>query len=252
MKTLRNLTLIILLTASFFSCQPQNKQANIQKDTVQHPLKDSLQELFEQAGVIKIYEPLRYLIGETDSANSYHKIGLQDIAKYHGKVCPGIATGFFMFQDVLSQLYPNGQMPVRGNIAVVASNPNDMMDVAGYILGIRNFYGRGELGHNMLLLDTSLQTGKKKEFVMIFKRLDTGKMLKVTFHKFQIFKTQEEWSFIDSCLHKFKTNELHGEDLKKFQNIVHNKVIDVLKNHRKFYTIEDCTEYKFPKLTPNE
>lgn len=209
---------------------------------------DSLSELFRMAGVIKIYEPLRYLIGETDSAHSYYEISLLDIQKYHGKVCPGIASGFFMFQDVLKQLYPDGQIPVRGQIAVACSNPNDMMDVAGYILGIRNNIGRGELGHGLLVLDTSLQTHRPKQFVMIFRRLDNGHMVKVTYNKFKIFDTQHEWSFIDESLHKFKHGELNGEQLKKFQEIVHAKVEYFLKNRVKVYDIEPCTGYKFPGL----
>ena len=80
----------------------QQKHAE-QQDTNNQSATDlnELHQLFAQAGTIKVYEPLRYLIGETDSANSYYEITLEDIAKYHGKVCPGIATGFFMFQDVI-------------------------------------------------------------------------------------------------------------------------------------------------------
>ncbi len=212
----------------------------------------SLDELFRKAGVIKIYEPLRYLVGETDSAHSYYEISLFDIQKYHGKVCPGIASGFFMFQDVLKTLYPDGQMPVRGQIAVACSNPNDMMDVAGYILGIRNNIGRGELGHGLLVLDTTLQTHRPKQFVMIFRRLDNGDMLKVTYNKFKIFDTQQEWSFIDEGIHKFKYGELDGQQLKRFQRIVHNKVEYFLKNRVKVYDIEPCTEYKFPEIDSEE
>jgi formylmethanofuran dehydrogenase subunit E len=241
----KNLFLIIFLiaTTAIFSCKEKSD------NNVQMPipgLPDSLNQLFSEAGVIKIYDPLLYLIGESDSINSYEEISLFDVAKFHGKVCPGIATGFFMFQDVLSKLYPDGKTPIQGQIAVAVSNPNDMMDLAGYILGIRNFYGRGELGAKMLQLDTSLQTHKKMQFVMIFKRIDNGKMLKVTFNKYKIFDNQKDWSFIKKCLEEFKDGKLKGKKLKKFQKMVLTKTTNVLKNHLKYYTIDTCKNYKFP------
>ncbi len=236
--------LIILVSCNYTKQMPKNVIINNNSD--------SLNELFKQAGTIKIYEPLRYLIGETDSAHSFYEISLFDIQKYHGKVCPGIVSGFFMFQDVLHELYPDGTMPVRGQIAVACSNPNDMMDVAGYILGIRNFIGRGELGRGLLILDTSLQTHHAKQFVMIFRRLDNGKTVKVTYNKFKIFSTQKKWSFIDQSLHEFKSGKLHGQQLAKFQNIVHAKVVEFLKNRVKVYDIEPCNNYNFPVQSAQE
>ncbi len=248
MKTLFFITALAVL---FFSCNTKNNQQKIDtknKQTIKtenNKTTDSLTTLLNSAGSIKIYEPLRYLIGETDSANSYYDITLSDVGKYHGKVCPGIATGFFMFKDVLSQLYPNGDMPMRSNIAVACSSPNDMMDVAGYILGIRNFYGRGELGHGLLTVDTTLNPHHKRQFVVIFKRLDNKKTLKVTFNKFKILDNKNDWKLAETVLHKFKKHERLDSNLTKFQEMIHAKVKDVINNHTKYYNIEPYDNYLF-------
>ncbi|GEM_PF-1646733 len=234
----------ILISLSVVACNYKSTQTT--KQSVNKPT-DSSEALFESAGVIKIYDPLKYIIGETDSAHSYYEITLADVGKFHGKVCPGIATGFFMYQDVLAKLYPDGQIPVRGDIAVACSAPNDMMDVAGYILGIRNFYGRGELGRGLLVVDTSLNPHHTRQFVMIFKRLDNGKMLKVTFNKYKILESEKQWELAEDVLGKFKRHEpVNKEELTKFQKMVQAKVKDVIRNRIKYYTIEPCTEYTFP------
>lgn len=243
MKKYSVILLIFIITFAF-SCQKeqQTTQTAIEKSSPQTAL-------FDSAGSIKVYDPLRYLIGETDSAHSYWEITLTDIAKYHGKVCPGIATGFYMFKDVIKQLYPDTQMPIRGQVAVACSRPNDMLDVAGFVFGIRNFYGRGELGHGMLVYDTTLAPVKvPKQFVMVFKRLDNGKAVKVIFNKYNLMP-QDKWQFIDSVLHAFKHHGFaSGEAAEEFRNLVHNEVIHVLRNgpRKGVYEIKPCTQYKFP------
>ena len=234
---MKRLFLLLIPALMPFSC----KSTNIKKEQVSQ--WDSL--LLEQ-GIIKVYEPLRAFIAETDSTESYYDISLVDIEKYHGKVCPGIATGFQMFREVLEKLYPNS-VPVRGQVAVACSKPNDMLDVASFILGIRNFYGRSELGKGLLVVDTTLSPGVPKEFVMIFKRLDNGKTLKVTFDKYKLMNP-EDWPLIDQTVMMFEHHEPIPEDqLERYQKTVHNEVMHILTNGPRegVYKIEEIDNYTF-------
>ncbi len=209
---------------------PQNSGSTTLRDNCGQPTQfDSL--LLAQ-GNIKVYEPLKVLIGESDSAGAIYTITLRCVEKYHGKVCPGIATGFRMFQDIIDSLYPETGVAVRGQVEVTCSKPNDMLDVAGYIFGIRTntCCGRSELGKGLLKVDTTLSTGVPKQFVMIFRRLDNGRAYKVTFNKFKLMDS-DQWPFIDSVLHKYEHGEqLSREEAEKFAAMVHAEVMNVLQN----------------------
>ncbi len=248
MKKISNLLLLLILIL-VFSCNSKNSTTS-NSNVKFKGSTDQLKTLFLSQGIIKVYEPLKVLIGESDSAAAIYNISLLDIEKYHGKVCPGIATGFKMFQAIIDSLYPETGIAIRGQVAVACSKGNDMLDVAGYIFGIRTntCCGRGELGKGMLLVDTSLSTGVKKQFVMIFKRLDNGLEYKVTFNKFKLMEPNQ-WPFIDETLHKFEHGgQLTLKERKEFAQMVHQAVINVLKNgpNPGTFKIERITNYTFP------
>ncbi len=154
-----------------------------------------------------------------------------------------------MFKTIVDSLYPETHVAVRGKVAVAVSNPNDLADVAGYIFGVRtnSCCGRGELGKGLLVVDTNLRTGVKKQFVMIFKRLDNGRAYRMIFNKFALMD-ENQWPFFDETLHKFKRGEkLTAEEREKFAKMVHQEVLNVLANgpRKGTFTIE-ATDYKFP------
>ncbi len=202
----------------------------------------------ESAGVIEIYDPFRYFVGETDSLNSVYEISLADVGKYHGKVCPGIVAGFFMFKDVLKELYPAGEIPQRGQIAVVNSRGSDLLDVAGYIFGVRSRGGFGERPKGLIFVDTTLRTGVNKQMVLIFKRLDNGKQVKVIFNK-RFLMPQDTWDFIDEIKHKFEQGKpISAEEYEKFHSLVQGQVKNFLTEGvpSNVYEISEDTTYKFP------
>ncbi len=247
MKKVSLFVTVLAILGFLMSCNQGNKS---NQNTAQATSSlTQLDSLFKKQGEILVYEPMKVLIGESDSVHAIYHLTLFDIEKYHGKVCPGIATGFTMFKAIVDSLYPETHVVVRGQVAIAASNPNDMVDVAGYIFGVRTHYccGRGELGRGLLILDTTLQTGVKKQFVIIFKRLDNGRTYKMTFNKFALMD-KDQWPFIDETLHKFKRGEkLTAEEKQKFAKMVHKEVISVLENGPRegAFSIER-TEYKFP------
>jgi formylmethanofuran dehydrogenase subunit E len=188
----------------------------------------SKNDLYDNFGVIKVEDKLAKNIGyKADSADVYF-ISLRDVGKYHGKVCPGIATGFKMIKDVLDSLYPN-EIVQRGQVQVLSSKPTDLFDVAGYITGARNFYGRGEINRGDLIIDTTLNPHQHMSFAMVFRRKDNGQAYKVVFHKANLV-AEKDRDFIFSVDKEALLGEVDKDTAKKFLNITNTEVKQILEN----------------------
>ena len=233
MKKATLILVTIVLSVIMFSCGNNTAKNNYGKlDT--HFKKD----LYNNFGVIKVEDKLSQNIGyEADSTGVFF-ISLKDVGKYHGKICPGIATGFKMIRDVLDSLYPNGIVQ-RGQVQVISSKPTDLFDVAGYITGARSFYGRGEINRNDLMIDTTLNPHQYMSFAMIFRRKDNGQAYKVIFHKANLI-AKEDRDFIFSVDKKALLGEMDRDTAKKFLNIVNTEVKRILENgiRKDVYKIE--------------
>jgi len=240
---MKQLVLILFTVISITSCNNASKKENVNNSKTE---VISQKDNYDNFGVIKIEDKLAKNIGyNADSADVFF-ISLKDIGKYHGKVCPGIATGFKMIKDVLDSLYPNS-IPQRGQIQVASSKPSDLFDVAGYITGARNFYGRGEINRGDLVIDTTLNPHQYMSFAMVFRRKDNGKMYKVIFHKANLIdKNQQE--FIFSVDKKALLGEVDKETADKFKELVNAEVQRTLEKgvRPNAYEIQKVEDYNFP------
>lgn len=179
-------------------------------------------KLYDRFGVIKVADPFaRQIDYPADSADVFF-IGLRDVGKYHGKVCPGIATGFMMIKQVLDSLFPGGIVQ-RGLVQVISSKPSDLFDVAGYITGARSFYGRSEINRGDLKIDTTLNPHQYMSFAMVFRRKDNGRAYQVTFHKANLIDPKYR-KFIFSVDKKALMGEVSEDTLRKFKKIVKDEV----------------------------
>lgn len=200
--------------------------------------------VYEQAGTIKVKDPMASLVGYRKQGEDFFKISLDDVGKYSGHVCAGISSGFILVKQALEKLYPNGEVPVRGQIRVAAQNGGDQFDVASYITGARAFYGRQEVNANDLVIDKSL-AGKKGTFTMVFYRKDNGKMVKAVFNKMKLM-TPKEIKTIMPIKNRIEKGTATKEDKKQFAKLVHSIVEKVITNMPKgVITITECTDYKF-------
>ncbi|RLD43352.1 MAG: hypothetical protein DRI86_10185 [Bacteroidetes bacterium] len=178
---MKQIVLIIMVVFAFSACKQNVKKDNLNKSE-QTKSVDNNEDIYNNFGIIKIQDELAENIAyPADSADVFF-ISLRDIGKYHGKVCPGIATGYKMIKDVLDSLYPNS-IPQRGQIQVISSKPSDLFDIAGYITGARSFFGRSEVSRGDLVIDTTLNPHQFMSFAMVFRRKDNNKAFKVIFHK---------------------------------------------------------------------
>ncbi len=212
------LSVVIMFSACSDTGDNDNAKTVIQTET----------DIYNNFGIIKVRDKFAENIGyPADSADVFF-ISLRDIGKYHGKVCPGIASGFKMIKDVLDSLYPEGIVQ-RGQVQVISSKPSDLFDVAGYITGARSFYGRSEINKDDLIIDTALNPHQYMSFAMIFRRKDNGNAYKTIFHKANLI-AKDQREFIFSTDKEALAGKEDKETADKFKKTVNAEVQRTLKN----------------------
>jgi len=242
------LSMAIIAILFFASCtnkneKTENKEKSI-KTEIATPTVEKKTNLYDKAGIIKVKDPMASLVGYRKQGEDYFEISLDDVGKYSGHICAGISLSFLLVKQVLEALYPNGEVPVRGQIRVAAQGGDDPIDVASYITGARAFYGRQEVNAGDLIIDKSL-TGDKDTFTMIFYRKDNGKMIKAVFNKMKLM-TPEERKTTMLIKEKIEEGTANKEDEAQFAALVHSVVEKVLTNTPEgAITITKCTDYQF-------
>ncbi len=243
------LSLLIAVTIFFASCvnHNQNKEQVSKKGTITEIQKVKKgTSIYDKAGIIKVKDPMASLVGYRKSGEDFFNISLDDVGKYSGHVCAGIASGFLLSKQALEALYPNGEIPVRGQIRVAAQSGGDQLDVASYITGARAFYGRQEINANDLVVDKSLK-GEKGTFTLIFKRKDNGKMVKAVFNKIKLFKPE-----MIKIMMPLKEKVEKGTATNKEKTLFAEKVQVIVKKAITkmpdgVIKISKCTKYVFKK-----
>jgi formylmethanofuran dehydrogenase subunit E len=242
------LSLAIVAIMFLASCSNGNNNGDTNKAVKTEtatPIVKKQTNLYDKAGVIKVKDPMASLVGYRKAGEDYFEISLDDVGKYSGHVCAGISSGFILVKQALEKLYPNGEVPVRGQIRVAGQNGGDQFDVASYITGARAFYGRQEVNANDLIIDKSL-AGKKGTYTMIFYRKDNGKMVKAVFNIKKLL-TPKELKTIMPIKAKIEEGTATKEDKAQFTKLSHKVVKRVITNMPEgVITISECTNYKFP------
>lgn len=205
------------------------------------------QNFYKEVPQIKIEEPFGVVTGSLNPDDPYLTISILDVALYAGHICPGIASGWKITELALKTLYDN-DTPVRGMIKIAANVPSDLLDVASYVTGARAFYGRDEVNHNDIVIDTALGPHKPGVVVMIFKRKDNEKMVKVTFRKQKLFKDRKEMKRLKELKEKVLGGTASKRELETFKTILQRKAKEVLFDTPKgLISVEEIKNYKFPK-----
>jgi formylmethanofuran dehydrogenase subunit E len=174
---------------------------------------------YQEAPAIRVLDPLANMVGCVEDENNTLTIHLTDVALYTGHVCPGVASGYMITCRALEKLYPNS-VPVRGQIRLVATAPNDMLDVAAYITGARAFYGRDEINGGDLAVDPTLGPAERGRFTIVFQRKDTGKAVKVAFDKSKLMVPGQFKPFHRKVMDGTATAQEKQENWEAIQAIV--------------------------------
>lgn len=231
---------LIVATILFASCGKSVQQKTVNQDTL-----NNTQTIYQKAGVIKLNEPKAVIVGYRQPGDDIFEISLDDVAKYTGHVCAGVASEFLLTKQALALLYPNGEIPVRGQISIAASKPSDHLEVASYIVRARENDPEGQ-GKNIAIVDTNIAS-VPETVTLIFKRADNGKMVKAVFNKAKLF-TPELKKKLMPLKKKMVNGTASEKEKREFAKTVQEVVKLIITNPPEgMITVSKIDDYQFPK-----
>lgn len=198
------------------------------------------QNFYSQAKPIRVKDPMAVVVGSTKPGEEVFEITIGDVGMYIGHICIGVAGAYRITQLALEALYGD-EVPVRGKIRVAANSSCVTLDVASYITGARAFYGCGEANKGALAVDGDL--GEEGDFIMVFQREDTGKVVKAAFHK-HIFLYPERKILEKKIIEGKATQEEKEQFWKKEQEKVRQILLQPPKG---LFEVEELNSYTFPE-----
>ncbi len=202
------------------------------------------QDVYKAAGAIKVHDPKAVMVGYRHQGDDIFEISLDDVGKYTGHVCAGVASGFLLTKQALEALYPDGGIPVRGQISIAASSYSDHGEVAAYIVRARQDAGN-EGDKNIFLIDKNIPA-KPNSVVLIFKREDNGKMAKAIFNKSKMAADPEKIRKMGVLKKKILSGKASEEEKKTFAHKVQKLVKKVIRNTPEgLLEVSSCTDYQF-------
>lgn len=183
--------------------------------------------VFNQAEAIQLRDPKASMTGYREPGNDVFFISLDDIGKYTGHVCAGIASAYLLIQGALQVLYPENELPVRGEISMTVSGYNDITEVAAYIIRARQYEG-DEKEKNSFSIDTTI-SANPKNVVLVFTRSDTGKSVKAIFDKSKMAEPaflKQIISLKDKVMNGTATVDEQKQFAQKVQNLTKKVITD--------------------------
>jgi hypothetical protein len=207
--------------------------------------KQQQKSVYEQAGTIKLKDPKAVMVGYRQPSDDIFEISLDDVGKYTGHVCAGISSAYILTQQALALLYPNGEIPVRGQISIAASANTDHLEVASYIVRARQNDPENK-GKNIAIVDTNIITAPKT-VTLIFKRADNGKMVKAIFNKDKLLTPKLKKKMMP-LKKKVVNGTASDKEKMEFAKTVQEVVALIITNTPEgVITVSECTDYKFPE-----
>ena len=189
----------------------------------------------KRASVIKITEPMLDFVDTVPEGKDILELSLVDVAKYSGHVCGGIASGYLITQEALKELYPKGT-PVRGQIDVTASMPNDLLDVASYITGARTHYGKTKINSGDLKVDPSLAA--HGEVVIEFRRRDNGRTVRARWSKHKMLSVVKNPKRLREIKEKVENGSATPEEKRILSTMIQKVTNSVLSGTVVPFTVE--------------
>jgi hypothetical protein len=233
---------LLLLAAAWSACSGNPSQQAIAETKPASSEKPYIQ----QAPTIKVKDPIASMVGYKNFGEDYFELSLEDVGKYTGHVCGGVASGYVLTHKALAKLYPENEVPVRGQISLAASSRIDPLEVATYIVRAREAHGE-EKETNICVIDTTLRS-QPGSHTVIFKRADTGAMVKAVFNKHKLMDPKKMGSMKSIKAKVMKGTATEEEKVmfaERVQKVV-KKVLTAIPEG--VITVEKITDYKFPEI----
>ncbi len=222
---------------------PTEEEVAPVEEVVEEPLVESIwdQDYIDQVPPIMMVEPYYKIFGQSQVAVPYY---YEDAVKLAGHSCGATTGAWTITKKALEALYPNGEIPVRGQIAVEAPGAEDEWytgvfgEIIAYITGAApktGFIG-AEFGEtNDLFIRQNKMTYPEEptgtlppKMEWIFTRLDTGRKVGVNFNLSIItpIATEERQAMGAKMAQGLATPE-EAEDYYKYWN---DRALFVLEN----------------------
>lgn len=179
----KNLILAALTTATVFTT---NVGLSVQTQT-KNPWQQELLEL----PPIRVLDTKADAVGSVaDEQDPVFELTIEDVGLYFGYLIPAHIAGYYQTKFALEALYPEG-LPERGQIRVATKGYNDILLVASYLTGAREFYLVGGQVESDLVVDPSLESNKEGELILVFQRKDTGRTVRAVFDRTMLVPQSE-------------------------------------------------------------
>ena len=194
------------------------------------------EELYKQAGTIRILDPLALEVGSRQDGQNVFEIDLPSLQTYTGHVCGGVASAFLMTRKALALLFPK-EIPNRGVLKVSASKPGCLLDPIMLITGTRAPL-KGQTGdHTAIEIDPKLHD-KEENVVVRFERTDTKKAVEAVFSKKRMLKNVKDKKRFMKLKSKVEAHTATSEERKAFGAMVQEIVRGLIQGEFSSFTFK--------------
>ena len=166
-----------------------------------------------------------------------------DVVKMAGHACPTVSGALICCQKALRVLYPDDEIPVRGEISIIVYGEPDeevygvIGQVFSFLTGAAPATGFRGLGHKFNRKDLLKFLPEKPDHEAMsfeFKRVDNGKSVLVKYYPQKIPQPEENTIRLSRLLEKVlweaakekEKNEFRGLWMEKVHNVLLEKGID--------------------------
>lgn len=203
---------------------------------------DEFKPIYAKAGYIRILDPHALEVGIRPGENVV-QISLTDVGRLTGHICPAVTSAFFIVKSALKHLSPE-ETPSRENFLVAVPKYDDMALVFSYVLDAFPAPKDDTDANPQMILDKSL-AGDKDNVKFIFKHIDTGKTICVTWKKLIAMPP-----YVREKMMEFKSNrkreKLNRADYLDWNTYINKQVERIINtSYQEMLELEEI-EYHFP------
>ena len=238
----------IFFGIGMYSCSPTDDQKkkndeNKTEEKKETKAEDATTRLYHEAGTIKIKDAYGAIIG-TSIGNNTFEISLFDIEKYLGHINGEIAAGFIMNKFILNEIFEDS-IPIRGEIQFATPGYNPMVLVSSYITGAKLILNDKSIEQSDLFVDETIEPENPFQYVFIFGRKNTDRIIKVVFDKTKVL-SQDKLLLMEQLEMKVKEDSITEPEKETLRNLVRTMLQNVVEmNPPKLVFTSDTTEYVF-------
>lgn len=231
--------ILIIATMSLSACAPT---ASVQPVATEKNLANWNFEYIQQIPPIMMRDPLIELVGQTNEPIPYY---YEEAVKLSGHSCMIVAAGWTITRVALEELYQNGEVPVRGQIAIKMPGAEDEWnigvfgEVMTYITGASaktgfsgSIFAKGNplsIRRNKMVYTEERVGTRPPKMKFIFTRIDTGKSVAVSWNIMLVQPPTNE-KILAKPAHKLASGAATPEEAERFIKNWNDAAHFLLKN----------------------